>query len=275
MLKTSTDNGANWSGETTLFTPPAGAHDYRDPVIARTATGRIILNYFDYQGGSPEVDDLYVTYSDDGGVTWAAPFTVNRYSNSTCGSGTILPHSTGPILMSIYGVQPTFPPNLIGLVRSLDNGATWGSLISMGAGATPSGETAFVELPDGTVRAYTRQDAVSPGPIYQADSTDVGLTWGSWTALPWNTIPGRPFVCRFPDPSRSMVIWYRKTGTGGQVYRVSNNLGVTWGPETIVRNVSGMYSGGSMLTPKIMGVAYATENTINNTQVDFTTFTLS
>lgn len=223
----------------------------------RTATGRIILNFFDYQGGSPEVDDLYVTYSDTDGASWITPFTVNQYAQYTCGSGTILQHSSGIVLMTFYGlnVGGTFPPSLIGVTRSTNYGTSWGAGISMGAGAQPSGETCLVELPNGTIRAFTRQDVVSPGPIYWADSPDVGLTWGSWTALPWNTIPGRP-SCLLTSPSNFITLFYRRTGDGGAAYRYSADLGATWSQEFLVDALSSMYAGGCQLGGAHNGTGY-------------------
>lgn len=274
VLQTSADVGDSWSGESVLFTPPGGAHDFRDPVVAKTATGRIILSYFDYQGGSPETDDLYVTYSDSAGVGgWITPYTVNRYTGFTCGSGTILPHSSGVILMTVYGGQTgdVFPPNRIGVVRSTDNAASFGALIDMGSGASPSGETCLVELPGGIVRAYTRQDVVNPGPIWTATSSDVGLTWSVWSALNWNTVPGRP-AATITGPGNIITLMYRRTGDGGLAYRVcSDGSGTVFGGEQLVSALSSMYAGGGIVGAAANEVGYlaALENSASDCKVIF------
>ncbi len=85
---------------------------------------------------------------------------------------------TGPVAV------PRDAKHICGILRSTDNGETWGdfSIIS----ATDHNETTLVYLPDDRLLAMAR--TYSDGSIQQMESTDSGYTWSKPTQV---TLPGQ------------------------------------------------------------------------------------
>jgi hypothetical protein len=198
----SLDGGHTW-------TPPAviadSEWDDRDYAFGVSPAGTLILAYhrtgcYDADGNyRPEMyreqpgafAEVRVTRSHDNGLTWSTPeplsFPALRASNPY---GKIVALPDGTLVLPIYG-QPQ--PEILGaqyhppaadtycsyLLRSRDDGATWGepSLIAVG-----TNETGMLALPDGDLLAVLRSDAPTQR-LSVARSTDGGHTWSEPQAL--------------------------------------------------------------------------------------------
>jgi sialidase-1 len=192
----SLDGGRTW-------TPPAviadSEWDDRDYAFGVSPAGTLILAYHRtgcYDAGGNYRPELYlerpgefaevrVTRSHDSGLTWSPPAPLDcaplRASNPF---GKIVALGDGTLILPIYG-QPQ--SEILGaqyrdpvpgtycsyLLRSHDDGVTWGepSLIAVG-----TNETGMLALPDGDLLAVLRSDAPTQR-LSVARSTDGGHTW--------------------------------------------------------------------------------------------------
>lgn len=272
-LQKSVNAGATWGAKSYPYSPAAG-HDYRDVSIVRTATDRLILNFFDEDAGGLPLGIL-TGISDDGGATWAAlPAILTPYSasaNRGATSGAILKHSSGALIMPVYGRNTGDTGDRWGVLRSTNNGASYGALVNVSAQNGDYNEATLIELPDGTIHAYVRQET-SPGPIYRWTSTDAGVTWAGPTALGFNTNPGRPTAIIFGlGTTPPIILLYRKPGTSAAVYRVSLDLGATWGAEQTYSATVSVYAGGFTLRGgALVAIAQALEIGASQANIAFT-----
>lgn len=185
---TSEDGGRTWSAPQVIAD---SEWDDRNPAVGQMPDGTIVVAYaeartYDAQGKfDRNVGEYHFFFrrSTDGGKTWGEkqPLYTGAIRNGSP-YGHIILLSDGTALMSLYGRRdPAWqgPPEvsdparyLVGLVRSRDNGQTWGdfSLIS----ASGHNETQLVALTDQHLLAMLRTDA---GGINQSESLDGGRTW--------------------------------------------------------------------------------------------------
>lgn len=190
----SLDAGQSWS-------PPAVVADSevddRNPAFGVTPRGALILAYH-RQGNYDEAGnwrrreameqsrvEILVTRSHDRGLTWETPYPLG-VDLLAAGSpfGKIVALADGTLLMPVYG-RPVAP--LLGkragevtgdgdcsyLVRSQDDGATWGEPSLIGINKN---ETALTALPDGGVLALMRSTPPDQA-LYSSHSADGGRTW--------------------------------------------------------------------------------------------------
>jgi hypothetical protein len=75
----------------------------------------------------------------------------------------------GTAIMSLYQV----PSNAVGILRSKDNGKTWGDFSKLPG----HDETQVEELPDGRLMALTRMDNEREAGLLLSESDDHGYTW--------------------------------------------------------------------------------------------------
>jgi len=190
----SRDAGRTWS-------PPAvvadSDFDDRNPAFGVTSRGTLVLAYhrqgnYDEQGNwrRPEAMEkrrveIRVTRSHDGGLTWETPYPLGVDALTTGSAyGKIVALADGTLLMPIYA-GPI--PDLLGsharavtgnddcsyLVRSHDDGVTWGEPSLIGVNMN---ETGLIVLPDGDVVALMR--GIPPDQaLHSTRSSDGGHTW--------------------------------------------------------------------------------------------------
>lgn len=163
--------GVNAAGELLCAFWKARLHGYTDP------DGRGLR----YTGADDErkerVPGLYVTRSADGGRTWREP---QPYASTLLSLaspyGRILPAPDGALLMPVYGTprQPIAGVRDVSiLLRSTDNGATWGAETVVAPGHN---ETSYAFLADGTLLAAARSES---GHVATLQSRDAGRTWSA------------------------------------------------------------------------------------------------
>lgn len=239
IKQTSTDGGVTWSAKSTVKTP-AGGQDFRDPSICLLASGRLIINYFNYNGAA--VTDLLTTYSDDNGATWSVSTSIfsSGYTSWTATSAAILACSDGTLVMPVYGRNTSDTDDRMGVMRSTNGGTSW-TLVNVGAANSKTNEATLIDFGGGNLRAYIRYE-VAASPIKVSDSTDNGATWSALTNLSFNVSPGRPFAARLNN--ETIFLMYRSTASSRAAYRYSLDGGTTWTDEAIYSYSQYQYAGG-------------------------------
>ena len=125
---------------------------------------------------------IAMKYSDDDGETWSSMQLLNtlkgdnhRYFTTCPGAGTYIENGqyAGRIIIPVYNTQGG------GIIYSDDHGTTWQYKLSNSGGVSTT-ETQIVEMPDGSLKSYSRT-----GNSYVAErsSTDGGLTWSTATKV--------------------------------------------------------------------------------------------
>ncbi|MBE6699279.1 MAG: exo-alpha-sialidase [Ruminococcaceae bacterium] len=139
---------------------------------------------------------FYLSYSDDKGKTWSDPMLIgSEYRkigetvfNKAPGVGLVIQKGeyAGRILFPLYRGGDFSNSISVSCLYSDDNGSIWQMGETIPIGTFPNAtEAQLVELPDGTLRIYSRGQGDY---ILYADSTDGGMTFGEMredTALPY------------------------------------------------------------------------------------------
>ena len=191
----SSDSGLTW-------TPPNliadSDDDDRDAAFGVSSQGTLILLYqrehkYDadgnYQGGlrisDPKPIALMATRSFDNGLTWEEPYPLSFDSLATASFyGKIVSLDDGTLLAPIYNSRSWADEqseqmfDISYLVRSQDDGRTWGSVSQI---APHRNETALIVLPEGDLLAVQRDDTAQA--LHSTRSQDRGLTWSSTTQI--------------------------------------------------------------------------------------------
>ena len=196
----SEDGGKTWSEPAVIVD---SEFDDRNPAVGQMPDGSIVMAYGETNSYNSEGKydtsvggfTKYYVRSTDKGKTWSKkrllpPNPVK--GGSPFGRIILLPDGTA--LMSLYGgydtdyTGPVEVPEgtgrVIGILRSTDNGETWGdfSIVS----ATIHNETSLAYLPDGRLLAVMR--TYNDASIQQSESTDGGYTWAKPTQV---TLPSQ------------------------------------------------------------------------------------
>ena len=167
---------------------------------------------------------FYLSYSDDKGKTWSDPMLIGseyrkmgeNVFNKAPGVGLVIKKGkfAGRILFPLYRGTPS--ATKVACLYSDDGGKTWQMSQSISNGAFPSAtEAQLVELPDGTLRIYSRGQGDY---ILFADSTDGGETFArmredkllpycrdcmvSVLALPWKVDGKDAIAISYPEGER-------------------------------------------------------------------------
>ena len=172
----------------------------RDPSLQYNGT-RVPMNIF-YEDSELQVyrtSYLWMASSSDGGKTWSAPQILNSLKLESesflgfgPGRGYVISQGEykGRILIPVYSTEGTRGERS-SVIYSDDNGKTWNrgpaSTLTWDSALDPgkTSESQFVELPDGTIRMFTRTcpgntgwgDGVKSLVSYTAESRDGGRTW--------------------------------------------------------------------------------------------------
>ncbi len=179
----STDEGKTWSSPEIVADTPM---DDRDPSITQTKSGRVIINFFqyDYQGRAAERGKrtwprVFTTVSDDGGKTFAQPKPLGEGWTWSATSDEIVQPKDGTLLLPIYGRKLGDKVDRASVAFSKDNGETWSDAVTIAY--DPNGridfqEPALVQLPSGELWCSLRTTNVGYH-AYECRSTDGGMTW--------------------------------------------------------------------------------------------------
>jgi len=192
--------------------------------VAVLSTGRIIVSGFYGAYTSNPLDGAFVVYSDDEGATWGSIVVVNSSLTSySYGSGRVLELPNGDLLQCVEGKNSGDTFSRMVVLRSTDQGATWGSQVTIATGTRDYYEACLGLLDNDTILVLLRTSDAS-GDIYQSTSTDGGATWAApslafaghgqpnWVQLSTGTIIA---ITRENDGSLQGDVWaYTSTDRG-------------------------------------------------------------
>ena len=187
---TSTDKGHTWSKPKTVIDGP---EDDRNPAFGQLRNGDLILAFSVLRGYDATglhlaakkrsdrlIDGVYLMRSANGGETWSKPersepiHELQKGGASISSFGKLVQLKDGTVLMSVYCEFWDGRGNRTFVVRSHDNGKTWGDISLVGQDVN---ETALLGLPDGGLLAALR--SVTTGHLSTSLSQDAGHTWSA------------------------------------------------------------------------------------------------
>ncbi len=183
----SSDEGQTWTKPVVAVDTPV---DDRNPALGQALDGTLVLAYwqyanFDEQGRPyrqvhPDKVTTWVTWSLDGGKTWAKSRPID-VADISWGSpfGRMITLPDGTMLMAIYGgpvrtegARAANTRQVGHIYRSTDGGKTWKRLSTLGPRCA---EPALVRLPSGKLLAAVRTG--DSGGIALTESSDNGQNW--------------------------------------------------------------------------------------------------
>lgn len=225
----SSNGGASWSSESTIYSPGV---DPRDATLCRLADGRIALTTFHY--ASPSSYGTRILFSSDHGRTFGSPVTLSPTISTRVNacSGPVVEMAGGKLLVAIYGDAVDGAYQSASVMSSTDGGATWGNetVIADGPGSIgdaygPESQGGFYEpflhtLHDGSVLAAVRHDREK---VWFTHTTD-GTTWSTITKSSLAR-GGRPAICQVAATGALVESDRRDTY---QMYSTSWDGGATW-----------------------------------------------
>jgi len=253
--ETSADGGATWGPRLYPIPGPAPNHLRGVGSIVASRTGRWILTWKDADAatGANNITS-WVQYSDNAGATWSTPQPLVGFSQWTFSTGPAVQTALGTLLFAAYGNDTTDPLDnshtRTGVFRSTDDGVTW-VFHRISVTDDDYSETGLVQLPDGTVRAYIRNDHTNTFAVSEDSGTD-GTAWGTPVVLGAFTMwPSMPGVIRVPGSSQ-IIVFYRQEFTEHAVWRWSDDLGVTWSAEQVYSAAPQAYAALAPLGPNLV-----------------------
>jgi hypothetical protein len=201
------------------------------------STGRIFASYSTRNGTTDPLDGVRVVYSDDNAATWSAPITVNSSltSYSYC-SGSVTELPNGHLLLTVEGQNSGDTFSRMRVLKSTDNGLTWGSEVEIATGTRNYYEGQLCVLFDGRVMVLLRT-GVTSGDVYSSFSADSGATW-STPAVAFSGC-GQPNVIQLS--TGTLLAITRKATSFDIVAFTSINNGATWGPEISIAAITMEY----------------------------------
>ena len=223
----STDNGLTWSKAETAIDL---TEDDRDPSVMQLPDGTLLLNFFQ---GRP-ILRTFVARSNDNGKTWEPnPVAVDPPPglDQIYTSARILRLPDGTLLLPIYGRTTGVKNYASAMMRSTDNGKTWGDGViikddrSHGPGHC---EPALTRMPDGKLVCHLRPC------MCQTTSTDGGLTWTPPVKL---SFPGHAADLLLTSKN-ILLSAHRIPGTS---LHYSLDFGKTWSKNVPIDRVGGAY----------------------------------
>jgi sialidase-1 len=223
----STDNGVTWGKAETAIDL---AEDDRDPSVMQLPDGTLLLNFFQ---GRP-VLRTFVARSNDNGKTWEPnPVAVDppKGLDQIYTSAKILRLPDGTLLMPIYGRPKGVKNYASAMMRSTDDGRTWGDGVIIKDDRTHNPghcEPALTRMPDGKLICHLRPC------MCQTTSTDGGLTWTPPVKL---SFPGHAADLLLTSKN-ILLSAHRIPGTS---LHYSLDFGKTWSKNVLIDRVGGAY----------------------------------
>lgn len=229
VLKRSTDNGVTWGSEVTIYDDPTLFVTVYG--LGQASSGRLFATLWKDDPAVSGSGRALISYSDDNGATWSAPVDVTSTAGFTregYGAGPVVEAPNGTLLVTVEGhnTGQSFGTDERSVVlRSTDNGATWGSPVIAGDPSTtgrPYYESKLLRI-NSRIWCFHRTGNTS-GDIYSNYSDDNGATW----SLPMAQFAMIAAPSAIRMQSGAIVIAGRKNTTGRAVVEVSVDNGTTW-----------------------------------------------
>lgn len=253
VARSSSDGGATWSAESTIYTPPEG-RDPRDTTLFKSSSGRIFRTFFDRNA----VTDVksYVAYSDDDGISWSGRINVSPPGHTELDAitGPLIELSGGRLLLAVQAKHPDATLRDAVIMYSDDQGDTWAQL-SIAADGDNEGVSFFepylLNLANGDLYCALRTPIEKH---WYAISSDNGSTWSvSSTTISQG---GRPTVIQATNGD---VLLFGRQDTYNYL-RVSGDNGATWGASLILDDgFRGAYAQAVETAPNEIAVVWSME----------------
>jgi sialidase-1 len=276
VLRRSDDLGATWSDLQVVV--DVGADTAGNPTPIATSAGRVWLPYCTNPGADMMARSVWLTWSDDDGLTWATPRELTAdvkpagWTWYATGPGRGIELSTGRLLV------PCDHTDELGVTRSHviysdDQGETW----QLGGSAGPDTDEATVaELADGRVVLNMRYEGAVRARAL-ATSDDGGLTWSETTLderLPDPACEGSLLVAPegmlFANPATT-IAFPRDHVT----VRLSPDEGATWPYARVLDEGPSAYSSLTRLSDGRFGVLWESGRTLPYDRIRFARFDLA
>jgi len=221
----STDNGRTWSAPVPVAVDPNA--DDRNPALGIAPDGTLVCAFYWRQSreGAEPISKTAFVYSSNEGRSWTKPVFAPETAEWNIYSpfGRILTLKTGQMVLPIYKSPSTY------LLRSNDNGRTWGDLTLV---AGDINETAYAVLPSGEWVLVGRDSGPKASHSLVRRSTDGGKTWSAPEQfLTDRRLPSDMVI--LSDGSLLVVHGYRTIPRGVRAVR-SRDGGRTWLPFDLV-----------------------------------------
>ena len=274
VLRRSTDGGRSWDALRVVVDAGADTAGNPAPVVDRS-NGRIWLPYCTNPATAMQQRSVWVTYSDDDGVTWSAPRDITSSVKPTdwtwyaTGPGRSVQTASGRI------VVPCDHTDGAGVGRahvifSDDHGATW----QRGGDASPGpDESQVAELDDGTLLLASRDEGPALARAFSR-STDQGLHWSDAVLVP-----------SLPDPhcEGSLLrapsgLWMSNPATRTVLprdhltVRRSDDDGATWTHARLVEAGPSAYSSLAVLPDGRIALAWESGRVLPYDRIRFVSF---
>ncbi len=174
----------------------------------------------------------FVHISTDNGHTWelSVPLDIGPYRGAFSPKGAI-ELSNGEVVLAL-GSHEHDPSAASFVVRSSDHGRSWQRPTE--AARVPGlifSEPSVVATSNDRLLLMSREEV--NGCVYQSDSADGGLTWSAPTQLPFS---GYPVHCIRLLDGRLVMVYGRREEPFGIGAVISEDDGVSWGPELVIRD---------------------------------------
>ncbi len=261
MQMRSTDEGASWSPPRVIFEDPKwDSRSHSTGLELRSGT--LLLGFYRHSSEAG-FTGARVLRSTDAGATWQAIDLPNpAYTpNYVYNIGRPLQLADGTVLMPYHGEVRETKRKATGVLRSTDDGLTWGDFSLIAHGGRDYWEAGIAALPTGELLAMNRNE---PGPfMWQCRSGDGGRTWTTPESSGLQGDVGELLVLQ----SGSIVCAYRsqEPGTADTRASLSRDGGRTWQGEIVVDpngGDRGYTSSVQLPDGRILMLNYSTKNGI-------------
>lgn len=264
MQRRSGNRGWDWGLPSEVYAH--ATKDTRGTTIFTTSAGTLLCAGFTDDGGTDI--DVFVVRSTDGGVSWSSPITpAHGFTLWSGAEASFVQLSNGHLLMTCYGRLTAGTFSITKTVLSTDDGATWGSPVTIADGPGSSkqwNEASIVKIsgtyPTETLLAIIRND--TDNRLDKASSTDSGATWGAVSSA-LTGLGGRPVLIKTAAGNLILLCRHRTAPLHG-VVRWSADNGTTWSATDYkIDGVLGFssYSHGFEISAARIAIIHASEPT--------------